>query len=736
MSYRQSQPPRAGHGARRVWRRVVSFAVLGFAGVFVAAWGCEPAWAQRAPRVRESAVAATHLRGAVVTARDSDTEQLLSSARTLLAAGRTDEGLLALQAANEASLGRGFVVERENPSGGPLAAPVFESATRAIRELLRSYSGGRGDDLAERSVLDRYRSQYEAPAAAMYQRARAERDVGELERCQQLYPGTRAATDAAITAGDFYLEAGDVEAAMVVWGDVDFQNLSLECSSSARALVHRWMLLASLTNRASLYADWSARLQQLAEPGEVVEAPKFLGASLVPSADGAKELPELPFRRGELKWRTFGSFEADGRASARRWDAPFLRQPGLGDSLFAVTLDRELRVFDLSTGKHRDEIEFPRTRSSGDSLQAEYFSEHDPCVRLQPLFAEGLIVSSYVARVNAQQKFMGYVIEEQIPRRALLVCHQDGGRSVLWTSEQCADPNVRELSFNSRPVVRGGRLYALGWRQAGFVEASLVCFDALNGSLQWTARLVANQVDLTMFGEISAEPVMGGVLYEDGVVYALTNLGALAAVRAQDGEPLWIMCYPANRPEPATQTQGTRPRRYTWNTSQLVSFPDRLVMTPLDSPAAIVVLKEDGTLIRSQTSMSGGRGPRHLVGRFHEYAVFTSGNQVRLAVGADLELDGQRSFKLGGGNIEAMPVLVDEGLVYSTANGLYYQPLVNGAATWSEIVGYTRSRGTGFDQSRSSDDGAVTVLKDAILVSNHRQVICFKAAPVEDQGPR
>ena len=91
---------------------------------------------------------------------------------------------------------------------------------------------------------------------------------------------------------------------------------------------------------------------------------------------------------------------------------------------------------------------------------------------------------------------------------------------------------LAKLSFNSPPVVVGDRVYALGWLKVGTIDAVLVCLDAATGRAHWKTVLVENQIDLTMFGDISHEPFLGNIAVHDGVVYANSNLGAISAVDA------------------------------------------------------------------------------------------------------------------------------------------------------------------------------------------------------------
>ncbi len=99
-------------------------------------------------------------------------------------------------------------------------------------------------------------------------------------------------------------------------------------------------------------------------------------------------------------------------------------------------------------------------------------------------------------------------------------------------------------AFEGSPVADARGLYVAMRRQDIRPQVSVACFDADTGRLRWR-RFICG-----------AETPARGVYYESthhlltlsgDTLYYNTNLGAVAAVRADDGYPLWVSLYPRAR---------------------------------------------------------------------------------------------------------------------------------------------------------------------------------------------
>lgn len=653
----------------------------------------------------------------VVLGVEADLAHEIEESRSLLESGSWREGLLRLQKAQGEAWGRGHLVA-EKRRARMTGRRVFVGATGYAVELLQDLAAGRVKGVEGPAFLAQYRELFDAPATALFERSLAAADADALQRCYEVYPLATVATRAALSAGDLYFESNQIARARELWSRIDWDSLQGQ-PELAREVSLRWVYLTARLQDKEGYSLWRARWDEVAENRgpEVPSAPRAMAAK------DSDRLPALPFRTGDLHWVTYGSFTGSSFFAGRQ--PHYTRQVAVFGPWFAVTLGRELRCYELSGGKESQNATFPRTRKKG-SEESMHFKESDPTLRLRPAERDGILVSSYVVRATEYDQYMGYVIQESIPQRGLLVCKSAAPSRRLWSTEDVKDDLVSSLSFNQTPVIRDGRLYAMGWRQAGFIDSYLVCFRLRDGEVLWKTPLVGNQIDLTMFGEMNSEPLLGDLVVSDDAVFACTNLGAVAAVRPWNGELIWVTPYPAMEIAPPRQQVGTRVRPRVWAYSPLALFDQHVVAVPLDSRAALSIHRQSGELIATETSFSGrARQNRYLVGRFGDRAVFTVGKKL-YTMPSDLSRFETHDLLA---DVRGMPALVREGLVYSGGSGLYFHPLVGQAPNRGQICKLTHKRPKPSRGKGVVYDGNVTVTEDLILVANSYHVSCYKELP-------
>ncbi len=132
-------------------------------------------------------------------------------------------------------------------------------------------------------------------------------------------------------------------------------------------------------------------------------------------------------------------------------------------------------------------------------------------------------------------------------------------------------------AFEGSPVADAGGLYVAMRRQDIRPQVSVACFDVDTGRPRWR-RFICG-----------AETPARGVFYESthhlltlsgDVLYYNTNLGAVAAVRTDDGQPLWVSLYPRAR-----RGDLARPAPH-WRRDLNPCLLDRgtLLVAPADSP--------------------------------------------------------------------------------------------------------------------------------------------------------
>ncbi|MFQ5654197.1 MAG: PQQ-binding-like beta-propeller repeat protein, partial [Planctomycetota bacterium] len=289
---------------------------------------------------------------------------------------------------------------------------------------------------------------------------------------------------------------------------------------------------------------------------------------------------------------------------------------------------------------------------------------------------------------------------------------------------------------------------------AVMLRPSVVDFvDLATGSALWKTPLVGNQIELTMFGEIAREPFMGGLLLEDGIVYACTNLGVVAAVRAADGRVKWVTEYRSNNERVYRGRYRRAGRRPVWDRNPVCAFEKRLLVTPLDSNSLYAFSTLTGKMLQKTSSHLG----KFLLG-IHEDRLVLCGSSITTLPARDLTNTAlQRTHRLMG-EVRARPALVREGVVYATDSSLYFQPLGMGRRVGERsllqsslaiplvrfrdgILPPQRPRREGpfgaFAPSDDDDrvfDGRVKVLPDRVLVTSTYWLSCYLARPEADEG--
>jgi len=161
------------------------------------------------------------------------------------------------------------------------------------------------------------------------------------------------------------------------------------------------------------------------------------------------------------------------------------------------------------------------------------------------------------------------------------------------------DDVVRAAKFLSAPTYSDGRLYVMAlYLENGY---HVLCLNAETGSLIWKQSVAQSPAMNQMFGQISVDQFHVGTppAVVDGMVYALSNTGVLAALDARSGQPMWAYQY-----ESVMESSGAGPGfgnpmqqvQMIRSGNPLVVVRGRVIMMPADSKWVLAVSSTDGTL--------------------------------------------------------------------------------------------------------------------------------------------
>jgi len=183
---------------------------------------------------------------------------------------------------------------------------------------------------------------------------------------------------------------------------------------------------------------------------------------------------------------------------------------------------------------------------------------------------------------------------------------------------------LKTVFFVSAPTWDAEVLYALAVRRGGLTESWAVAVDAATGRLLWRTQICA------------ANPIAAGGLVQparglpvavaDGTVYAVTNLGAVAALEAMTGAVKWIRIYD-RLPTPERFNQfGLVATREFWGPNPPIVYENLLIATPQDSELLYVYDIETGRRLWHTSRTERDPGLKHILGISNGVLVVTGTN--------------------------------------------------------------------------------------------------------------
>lgn len=193
---------------------------------------------------------------------------------------------------------------------------------------------------------------------------------------------------------------------------------------------------------------------------------------------------------------------------------------------------------------------------------------------------------------------------------------------LVWKA--AAEP---DWAFEGSPLVAEGRVFIAMRRHGVRVQAHVACFDADNGRMLWRRFVCA------------AESPGKGALYEcshqllsfdHGTIYYNTNLGAVAAINAENGRIRWAALYPR-----VAGGDASHPTSH-WQRDPSPCLVDRssVFVAPADSPhvfaydaASGQLLWESSEQLAEATHLLGTSGPWLLAGGARLFWIAAGGPQ-------------------------------------------------------------------------------------------------------------
>ncbi|MDF1701315.1 MAG: PQQ-binding-like beta-propeller repeat protein [Planctomycetota bacterium] len=215
-----------------------------------------------------------------------------------------------------------------------------------------------------------------------------------------------------------------------------------------------------------------------------------------------------------------------------------------------------------------------------------------------PVVAGNLIIATVEVGVPyAPEYLQGYEITTYLPRRILVGLEKDTGRMRWWMGSDGVDRlRLGSVSIVSAPAVSEGLVLAMGDVYEGNHNVSFLAFDVETGALRWQRPLGFGQQELNLFGAALKELAASPVAVSDGVAYASTGLGFIAAVDVRSGVPRWLASYdivPIDKVQLWYDAPIRAPRHAP---SPPIVYGEHLIIAPTDGQHVHVFDKRTGAL--------------------------------------------------------------------------------------------------------------------------------------------
>ncbi len=162
-----------------------------------------------------------------------------------------------------------------------------------------------------------------------------------------------------------------------------------------------------------------------------------------------------------------------------------------------------------------------------------------------PVVAGDLVLATVeVAEEYDPEYLQGVEISTYLPRRVLVALDKHTGEVRWRMGAQGLDQLTLEgTTIVAPPAVAEGLVLTVAANHDGNHNVSFLAFDLQTGAVRWRRSLGFGQQELNLFGSPLKELAASPIAIAEGVAYASTGLGFVAAVDIRSGVPRWLASY-------------------------------------------------------------------------------------------------------------------------------------------------------------------------------------------------
>ncbi len=271
---------------------------------------------------------------------------------------------------------------------------------------------------------------------------------------------------------------------------------------------------------------------------------------------------------------------------------------------------RTVRAFDLYSGRKLWQFDARRAPRSLNVVEP-----HDEALgrtSLERVFSptvagDTVVATLEVKRPYERQQLHNVSITTYLPHRVVVALNKHSG-ALLWSM---ADKGLSRLTLADESVIAPvaiseGLVIAVTSRHEGNHNVSMMAFDLRSGELRWRRSLGSGQQELNLFGYPIKEPAGTTLAVADGVAYASSGLGFIAAVDIRTGVPRWLASYEIDEIEPVRHWYTAPRRTLRMAPSPAIVRGDALIVAASDAKHVHVYDRNSGVLRWRHPYVRGG----------------------------------------------------------------------------------------------------------------------------------
>lgn len=425
-----------------------------------------------------------------------------------------------------------------------------------------------------------YRHRFDAQARLWFEAGRRTRSIEPLEQVVRQAYLSSYGDDALWLLGELAWERGDITAARSHWGQLVPLARPVPTGEAAPVLCYPdsdldpALVLARLILCSVMEGDFD-RAQR--EQAEFIQAhPQAAGTLAGQSGNLSEILARVAadargwsFPIGDAAATFGGDMRRNGRVrdavevGAVAWtqplspgtlpsparkralpDNPVVHYPVVWRDIVLVPEENRIRAWSIATGRpwpdpdREDAILYPPAPEPA-------LAPEGPLVGM-PAYTATIHEGRLYARLGTP--IIAEARNEFRPLSRALVCldlERGEGKPVWTTTASEAAGGESGWTFEGSPVVAGGRCFVTLRRSRPETQVHAVCIDAETGRPLWNRRIAAA---VSPVGE--GQNLAGHLLlaFDGRTLYHTTELGAIAALDADDGTLRWVVTYESQRP--------------------------------------------------------------------------------------------------------------------------------------------------------------------------------------------